>query len=93
MDMLVNAGTDEASEDFTFVASDAVVIVEGTFDGESVYIERKRDDGTYSALADGELSDANEKLVRLWRGAIIRLKTSNGAGSPIINGYIMQRDN
>lgn len=91
MKVLDAAGKNVSSDVCTFASSDVVVIVDGVFDGESVYIERKRDDGSFTALADGELTSANEKLVRLWRGAQIRLKTSNGAGAPAIDGFIFHR--
>jgi hypothetical protein len=92
MRVLSSAGKNTSSIDIAFAKADVVIIVDGTFDGESVFIERKRDDGSYNPLADGELTSSNEKLVRLWRGAVIRLRTSNGAGAPSIDAYVMQRD-
>jgi archaellum component FlaG (FlaF/FlaG flagellin family) len=92
MIVLNEAGKNVSSTDVVFSSSDVVVVVDGAMDGESVFIERKRDDGAYSPLADGEITTTNEKLVRLWRGATIRLRTSNGTGTPSITAHVMQRD-
>lgn len=92
MKLLSAAGKNITSESYTFVSNDALLEFEGTFSGESVYVERLMDSGSYQTLEDGTITYPTEKIIRLYRGAVIRVRTSNGAGTPSITVRANHRD-
>ena len=91
--LLSSAGKAATSPAYTFVSDDALLQFEGDFSGESAYIQRYTIGDGWQTLEDGTITYATEKFVRLFRGAKIRITTSNGAGTPTITASANNRDN
>ncbi len=90
--LLSNAGKGATSNEYELVSDSVCFMFEGDFSGESAYIQRKTVAGTFQTLEDGTITYATEKIIRLARGVVVRVATSNGAGTPSITASVAKRD-
>ena len=89
--LFTNAVKNTSTPIITFDTDDAVILFDGTFDGETVTIYVLAKDGSQLPLTGGSITAPGAKLVQLYEGARLQLVISNGAGTPSISSDLYTR--
>jgi len=82
--ILSGAGVGAESITYTFTSNEAVILIDGTFDTESVTFQLF-DGSVFKDINGATFSTPVEKGIKLYSGAQVRAVVSSGAGSPSIN--------
>lgn len=88
--VLSSAGSGATSSIITMHVNDVRLLIDGIFDGQTVTLQSQSPEGGWLDIANGSFSAPDTKILRMNKGAQLRLAVSVG-GSPSINAWIIDR--
>ncbi|MCA9367304.1 hypothetical protein KC887_03530 [Candidatus Kaiserbacteria bacterium] len=83
--LLLNAGAGAQSDPLSLKTNNAIIYFDGPFGSEEVYLERLNPfNGQWSEVTGSRFSATTEKEIKLYKGGVIRAKTTNNGSAPSI---------